>query len=266
MREYSPLPPWVVMHVPHDSTLVPKCHRDQFCLDDEQLAAELVLMTDHHTLDLFCTGLSPEQVVRAPVSRLVVDVERFEDDDAEPMAAIGMGAVYSVTSSLAKLRGALGDGERQSLLESYYHPHHLALERAVAIALERFDRCLVIDCHSFPSTALPYERVASGQYQRRPDICIGTDRFHTNEAEERAFVTVFQRAGYDVAVNEPFSGALVPGSRYGKDSRVRAIMVEVSRHLYLDETTGDWSLTGKAFGSRLRAAIADAVDSLDLMS
>lgn len=101
----SPNFPWVVMHVPHDSISIPECHRDQFCLDDEQLAAELVLMTDHHTLDLFCTGLSPEQVVRAPVSRLVVDVERFEDDDAEPMAAIGMGAIYSVTSSLAKLRG-----------------------------------------------------------------------------------------------------------------------------------------------------------------
>jgi len=36
-------------------------------------------------------------------------------------------------------------------------------------------------------------------------------------------------------VNDPFSGALVPQSRYRKDPRVAAVMVEVNRSLYLNE-------------------------------
>ena len=35
-------------------------------------------------------------------------------------------------------------------------------------------------------------------------------------------------------MNEPFAGALVPASRYHRDSRVMAVMVEVNRDLYLD--------------------------------
>lgn len=90
-------PPWVVFHVPHDSMHVPSEVRHQFTLGDEDLSQELMKMTDHLTLSLFALDVPTTQVVRAPVSRLVVNVERFENDAHEPMAARGMGAIYSVT-------------------------------------------------------------------------------------------------------------------------------------------------------------------------
>lgn len=40
-------------------------------------------------------------------------------------------------------------------------------------------------------------------------------------------------------VNAPFSGTLVPLSRYRKDARVSSIMVEVNKGLYMDERTGE---------------------------
>jgi N-formylglutamate amidohydrolase len=226
-------PQWVVLHVPHDSMEVPDAVRRQFLLDDIQLTAELDRMTDHHTLALFSDTASDAQVVRAPVSRLVVDVERFASDDDEPMAALGMGAVYTVTSHLHPLRRPFSAEEREALMRAYYLPHHARFESAIAAAIERYGRCLVIDCHSFPGTALPYELAAAGS--ARPDICIGTDAFHTSDELASAFVTAFQRVGWGVQVNNPFAGALVPSNRHRRDRRVSAVMVEVNRRLYMHE-------------------------------
>lgn len=226
-------PPWVVLHVPHDSTEIPLSVRDQFLLDDVELANEIRRMTDHHTFALFAGDYAGATVVRAPVSRLVVDVERFEDDGLEPMAARGMGAIYTVTSGLQPLRRILNPSEREALLATYYQPHHNKLAAAVTTALAHYGQCLVLDCHSFPEVALPYER--RDPQEKRPDICLGTDEFHTSEALVSAFVAVFEKAGFQVAVNNPFVGALVPSSRYRKDPRVSAIMVEVNRGLYLND-------------------------------
>jgi N-formylglutamate deformylase len=225
-------PPWVVLHIAHDSTVIPDAVRPSFRLSDADLTLELERMTDHFTHALFAEPPSEATVVRAPVSRLVVDVERFADDAQEPMAARGMGAVYQVTSHLAPLRRRLSSPEREALLRAWYHPHHERLEAAVADALERHGRCLVIDGHSFPGTALPYENADPAV--RRPDICIGSDPFHTPKALEQAFVAAFGRGGWRVAVNDPFAGALVPASRYRRDRRVTAVMVEVNRDLYLE--------------------------------
>ena len=194
-------------------------------------------MTDHHTLALFSDATLDAQVVRAPVSRLVVDVERFPEDDDEPMSKRGMGAVYTVTSDLRPLRRALSAQEREELMRAYYIPHHAQLETAVAAALEEYGKCLVIDCHSFPNTPLPYELAAPDSI--RPDICIGTDEFHTSSELAKRFADEFRRAGWSVQSNEPFSGALVPISRYRRDQRVSAIMVEVNRKLYARESSAE---------------------------
>ncbi|CDS49847.1 putative N-formylglutamate aminohydrolase [Polaromonas sp. CG9_12] len=208
----------------------------QFVLSDAQLARELDRMTDHHTQALFGALAAPAQTVRAPVSRLVVDVERFASDDDEAMAARGMGAVYTTASDLQPLRRPLSAVEHENLMRTYYWPHHERFDAAVNEALVQHGRCLVIDGHSFAAQALPYEGAAPGSV--RPDICIGTDAFHTPEGMARAFVSEFERTRWRVMVNEPFSGAIVPLSRYRRDRRdrrVASVMVEVNRSLYLCE-------------------------------
>jgi N-formylglutamate amidohydrolase len=89
--------------------------------------------------------------VRAEVSRLVVDVERFADDSKETMSAVGMGAVYLRTHKRSTLRHSLSDAERNALISDWYTPHHTALTSKVDMALARFGKCLVVDCHSFSS-------------------------------------------------------------------------------------------------------------------
>ena len=169
-----------------------------------------------------------------PVSRLVCDVERFPSDADEPMAARGMGALYVRTSSGEVLRGPQDGAVRDRLLERWYRPHHSALEAMVHEVAES-GICLLVDCHSFPSVALPYEL---DQTSERADVCIGTDDFHTPLLLREALVEAATKEGYSVAVDAPFAGALVPLSAYRRDRRVLSVMIEVNRRLYMDERTG----------------------------
>ena len=253
------LPEWVVLHVPHDSTFIPPEVRDQFILNDSELSEEVCRMTDHLTKALYVGDGSTSNIVIANVSRLVVDVERFADDSNETMAAMGMGAIYRVTSSLQALRRHLLEAEKFALMEQWYYPHHEQLENAVTSALEKHGKCLVIDCHSFPSDALPYEQSQSSQI--RPDICIGNDTFHTNHLITDSFVHAFRDKGWSVEINKPFAGALVPSSRYQQDSRVKAVMIEVNRKLYLDELRGTSNSNFDRVAALIRKSCYEAIQN-----
>ncbi len=222
-----------VVHLPHASTHVPEDVRRRLLLGDAALELELLRMTDWYT-DVLFAGLG--EAVAFPVSRLVVDPERFEDDALEPMAQRGMGVIYERTSQGERLRDAPSPEEREALLERFYRPHHARLTAAVERQLQDKGACLVLDAHSFPREALPYEPNPSA---RRPEICLGADEFHTPEGLLENAEAAFAAAGFEVGVNEPFAGALVPSKHYRIDPRVKALMVEVRRDLYMDERTGE---------------------------
>ena len=54
-------------------------------------------MTDHYTDELFNITNSYIHKLKFPVSRLLVDVERFEKDELEIMSKVGMGCIYERT-------------------------------------------------------------------------------------------------------------------------------------------------------------------------
>jgi N-formylglutamate deformylase len=249
--------PNIVLHIPHSSRRVPADERRQLLLTDEELERELLAMTDAHTEALFHDTVPGAREIVFPVSRLVVDPERFVDDDAEPMSRVGMGVVYTRTSNGAPLRATPRTDEREALLKLYYEPHHSALTVATRKALARSGSCLVVDCHSFPSIPLPYELDQSGE---RPDICLGADEDHTPGPLVESLRHSFEAAGMKVFVNRPFSGSLVPGEHYRRDYRVSSVMIEVNRRLYMDEVTG---LTSPGFGE-IRDALGRALGSIAL--
>jgi N-formylglutamate amidohydrolase len=223
-----------VIHVPHASVVVPSDVAADFILTPGELEHELLLMTDRYTDELFALPSSVATTVAFPVSRLIVDPERFTEDAREPMAKKGMGVVYTRTASGQPLRRPPSAEKHQNLLARFYEPHHAALTMAVQAALDAHGTCLVLDGHSFPARALPYEE---DQNPNLPDICIGTDGSHTPGWLRDVAVRTFED-GCTVAVNRPFAGALVPMHFYQKDFRVRALMVEVNRGLYMDEKSG----------------------------
>lgn len=258
------LPPWTIYHVPHDSKHIPVDVRDQFVLNDTELDSELLRMTDHHTCRLFLREPEDLQTVYSPVSRLVVDMERFRNDENESMAEIGMGAVYTSTSDLRPLRRQLDPAEKEQLLRRYYDPHHAELEERVAATLTAYGRALIIDCHSYPSQPLKYERCA-GLPESRPEVCIGTDDFHTPKVLSDGLMSAFNDQGFDVQLNRPFAGAMVPTSRYRTDSRVFAVMIEVRRDLYLEEQTGRWRGDFNQVANKIHNTLGAGLIPLELL-
>ena len=224
-----------ILHIPHASLKVPRHHRTSLLLSNDELARELVLTTDRFVDELFALPAEWVHSIIYPVSRLVADPERYLDDHFEPMAAKGMGAVYTRTSMGKRLRATPSSEERAALIEEYYGPHHQKLEAAVEQSLDAVSRALIVDCHSFASQPLPCE---PAQSPKRPDLCIGTDGFHTPEWLLTTVIDSAQEIGFMTKQNSPYSGALVPAVYNRQDDRVWSVMIEVNRVLYMDEITG----------------------------
>lgn len=224
----------VIGHVPHASTVIPEDLRAELLITDDELEAELTRMTDWYTDDLFAwlTDHGATLFVNR-LSRFVFDPERFVDDDREPATAMGQGVVYTRTTDGRPLREP-DQGLRARRIEELYRPYHAALDTVVHQVLEAFGTCTLLDCHSFASRPLPSEL---DQQPDRPDICIGTDVVHTPAELADAMAEAFASEGFRVGRDSPFSGTFVPSGFYGRDPRVRSVMIEVRRGLYIDEAT-----------------------------
>jgi N-formylglutamate deformylase len=226
----------VVLHAPHPSRRVPRAARERILLDDAALARELDRMTDTDTGPLaehaaLAAGERP-WIFENLVSRLVVDPERFPDE-REEMRAVGMGAVYTRTSHGEVLR-AEDPAYTRSLIEEFFDPYARAMTDLVEDRLTANGRAVVIDVHSYPSRALPYELHGAGA---RPAVCLGTDDFHTPGWLVDAARAAFGECG-EIALNTPFGGCYVPLRHYGSRREVSALMIEIRRDTYLTEPAG----------------------------
>jgi N-formylglutamate deformylase len=255
----------IVVHVPHAGTRVPAEVRVGIDLGDDDLRREVELMADAGTDLLAASALYPlpagPSMVVNRLSRLVVDPERFVDG-TEELDAVGMGAVYTRTHDGRALRRD-DAAERQALIDRYFAPYTAAMESTIGTVLDRHDRCTILDLHSYPRAPLPYELRPDAD---RPEVCIGTDPEHTPPALAALAAEVFAEHGFETGVNLPFAGAYVPAPFHRTDLRVRSVMVEVRRDLYLRDGIRTLDPAGsRRVAHALRALIAsmEVVDVLE---
>ena len=224
----------IILHIPHASKHIPDKYLKYFTLSKKDLEIELLKMTDHFTDELFDFSCSNIHQLKFPLSRLLVDVERFEEDELEPMFKVGMGCIYEKTHDGKSLK--LVKDIKHELINKFYKTHHENFTKIVDAKLKQNNKVLIIDCHSFPKYPLPYEL---NQEMDRPEICIGTDNFHTSEKLKNLFGELFEGLNFTVKYNEPFKGSIVPLKFYNKEIRVQSIMIEVRRDLYMNEQSGE---------------------------
>jgi len=231
----------LVIHVPHASLEIPADISQSFVIDDATLAAELLAITDRY-VDEIVAPLSAlgATIIRHPVSRLVCDPERYPHDADEPMSTHGMGAIYTHITHHRPLRPAgWTEADREAVMQSHYWPHADAMTAAVTATLAQHDRRTILDAHSFPTAALPFEDPT----RDRPQICLGHNTTNAPEPWLQTWEHEARARHLTVARNTPFAGAYIP-LQYLNDPRVQSLMVEFRRDLYMNEQTGDRIATG----------------------
>lgn len=208
---------------------------DGFVADKATLDKEVLKLTDWYTDDLFHSAF--DDMIIADFSRIFCDPERFTDDTQEIMAQYGMGVLYEKSDEGEIIRNITPD-LRERILNEYYWKHHNRLNQAVSKQLKLYGKVLIIDCHSFKNS--PLKRNLN-QEINRPDFNIGTDSFHTPQKLIDISVDFFNKLGYSLGIDWPYSGSIVPIEHYKKTKSVNSIMLEVNKKLYLNQFTNEKS-------------------------
>lgn len=216
-----------IFHIPHSSPIIPD---NSFFVNDQIMQDEMNLLTDWATEKIY--DVPGGANVTAHFNRVFCDVERLPDKD-ESMYLKGMGIYYTLTDDGALLRTE-NENHKKRIIENFYIPHHQKLTDAVGNKLKSGEITIIFDCHSFSSVPLRRELQ---QELNRPDICLGTDEYHTPSWLIDTLTSHFENHGFTVALNKPYVGTIVPLSYYRKEKRVLSIMIEINKKLYMNEKT-----------------------------
>lgn len=187
-------------------------------------------------------------LLRAHFPRAYVDVNRepYELDPdmfhaalpgwvntTSPRVGAGLGTVAKIVAGGAEIyRGTLDFDEAVRRIETYYKPYHAALQALIDDAVDAFGRCLVIDCHSMPSMALPSANTSFGN----PDIVLG-DCHGSSCVREITHITeqTLRDLGLSVQRNKPYAGGFTTRHYARHHAGVQTLQIEINRALYMDE-------------------------------
>ncbi len=151
---------------------------------------------------------------------------------SSPRVAAGLGTIARVVANGANIyRKKLTLEEGLERIRSYYWPYHEALRSLVESTKERFGYCILVDCHSMPSSSRPARGAHSAAFVLGD--CHGTTcaPIVTQTVEQ-----VLNAKDYAVVRNTPYAGGFVT-RHYGKpQARVHCLQIEINRHIYMDES------------------------------
>lgn len=250
----------VIVHVPHASTYFPKdmlekgvkLNPENNLQDDVEIIADRYM--DTVTRRIFAeSGLEPYWF-ESRVSRMFMDPERFKGDD-EPMNSVGMGVVYTRNHEGNDIYTVPPTpSQREHRVSQFYDTYSEAFTKAVDHILHRHGKCLILDAHSYASTALPYELNAE---EERTPLVLGYDEYHAQGIVGTQVMSIERQ--YYVSSNTVFKGSYVPLSQLNQNPAVSSVMFEMRKDTYMNEQSG---LLLNAQETPLLSAISDDMVSL----
>ena len=222
----------LLLHIPHASLHLPRDFWRDVAVDQKIIEKNLHFMADYKVGELV-RDIDCHKVI-AKYSRLYCDVERFRDDSDEPMARLGMGAVYTHLPGGTQYR-QLTPERREEIIRQAYKPHHVQLNKLSQKIVAQHGSCIMIDLHSYSDDLV---LKLFGYTENLPDICLGYDDEWFSENDALKLKLYIEKLGYSCVLNYPYAGALVPMDFYrNKMPGLRSVMLEVNRRVYLEGGT-----------------------------
>jgi N-formylglutamate amidohydrolase len=230
----------VIVEVPHAGLHVPPDCLASLVAPASAIARDADLYVDELYGDAPAEGAT---LVVSHVSRYFLDLNRAETDvDCESVeggpsnARVSRGVVWRLTSDGAPvLAKPLSRAELEARLERLYRPYHRAVRAAIDRKRERFGYAILLAAHSMPSVGPAAHGDADGA---RADVVPGSRGRSSADGSIIDEVDAVARAeGWTVRHDDPYRGGFTT-VHYGRPSGGQhAIQVELSRRLYMDETT-----------------------------
>jgi len=215
-----------LIHLPHCGMSIPNKYFDDYLLSKYELKKNIYQYCDLFTDELFSSLFKSFGGVKNSYSRLFIDPERFGDDNQEDMhKKYKLGWFYE-NSILSKK--PLRKIDNKNTIRKYFDNHHKKLNEMTKQKLDIYDKCTIIDCHSFSNERYWFHN----KEILLPDICIGFENDHVDQELVEIIKDEFKE--YDIGINTPYEGSLVPTNYWQKDYRVKSVMIEINKKLYLE--------------------------------
>jgi len=232
-------------------------HSGAFYPDDFVAASPLELGALRKSEDCYVDELFTEApaagapLLRALYPRAYLDVNRepYELDPemfgeplppfvntSSPRVAAGLGTIARIVASRREIyRDKLTFSEAERRINGVYKPYHDALRLLVNRARQTFGFCILIDCHSMPSSGLPLD---STGHSRVVDMVLG-DRtgLSCHQAVTDAVEDFLRAQGYHSLRNNPYAGGFTTQHYGDPGNGIHALQIEINRNLYMDEMT-----------------------------
>lgn len=213
----------LLVHIPHASLRIPEICKKRLIKD---VNYENVFVSDYLVDKLVSKRIN---YIKFRYSRMFCDVERF-NNDKEVMNNYGMGVVYTKDSNGEDFI-VLDEEYKNSVINNYYNKHHDMLNKRVSSIINKYNRCILIDLHSFSDSFIKKVFDKDGA----PDVCIGSENKNTSKLLVEQTVRHFKKYNYSVKINYPYEGSIIPNKYFEVyDNRLDTIMIELNKRIYLN--------------------------------
>lgn len=236
----------LIFATPHSGRIYPPSLRAASRLDAQALRGSEDVAVDALIAEAPRLGAP---VLAARLARAFVDLNRapwdldpamFDGDlpayaqSRSARVGAGLGVIARIVREGEEIYGRkLTFAEAARRIENAHRPYHHALTDLVRETLSARGLVVLIDWHSMPSAA-----TAQGGLGAGCDMVLG-DRFGASAGPmvTRRVEAELRDLGYRVARNAPYAGGYTT-EHYGRPAqKAHALQIEVSRGLYLDESS-----------------------------
>jgi N-formylglutamate amidohydrolase len=236
----------IVYNSPHSGSIVPIEFLQQSRLSEAALRQSEDCFVD----ELFKSCLeNGAPLLRSLVSRAYIDLNRepYELDPrmfmenlpgymnpGSPRVASGLGTIPKLVAEGEGIyRGKISLAEALKRIDNVYRPYHRTLTAMVEEVFSANQFCLLMDCHSMPSSAV---RSIKSHHEPQIDIVLG-DRFGAacNRELSSEIEKLFAAQGFHVVRNRPYAGGFITETHGAPHHNRHALQIEINRALYMDE-------------------------------